>query len=224
MKLISFQPLSALQELERDGFLECKKELIDFQKVGPTYNWVLSKMHKNTEGSATYPLWCWVKCNNGICPPKRKGESVPSFEVKITFNKKEEEVFITDFKRYSFLLSNMYIPINYDDKISFDNELKSNNILLEELKAVARPDKFSKVRKDDLFLKTCEKIQKSFDRCITTDAKILQGCVWRIDKSDVEKIEILKKDGYRYGSLNHINKKGVRYDAKEDFYKTLKSK
>ena len=78
-----------------------------YQKNGITYKWVIDKMNENLENkfNTSYPIWCWVKCYNGICPPKRKGEPVKEFQVKITFNKKEDEVFITDFRRYSFLLN-----------------------------------------------------------------------------------------------------------------------
>ena len=40
-----------------------------------------------------YPVWCWVKCYNGICPPKIKGEKVEGLDVKITFHKEEKDVF-----------------------------------------------------------------------------------------------------------------------------------
>ena len=65
-------------------------------------------------------------------------------------------------------------------------------------------------------------IKESFDRCITKDSDILQGCVWRINKSEIEKIEILKDDGYTYGSLNYIRSNGERIDWQEDYYRLLK--
>ena len=47
---------------------------------------------KNTY-NAEYPMWAWAKCYNSICPPKHLGTPIESFQVKITFNKKEEDVF-----------------------------------------------------------------------------------------------------------------------------------
>lgn len=70
----------------------------------------MNKLMKN-QFNASYSLWCWVQCYNGICPSKRKGTKVDDFDVKITFHKEEKDIFITDYKRYSFLLNNMYIPI-----------------------------------------------------------------------------------------------------------------
>lgn len=169
-----------------------------------------------------YPIWCWVKFKNGICPPKHKGEPVKGFDVKITFNKPEEEVFITDFRRYSFLLNNVYIPKDLKDKENFDKELLKYNITKDELKAYVRPDKFETHRNDKDYLNICKKIHDRFDECITEDSDVLQGCIWRLNLNEVESIEFLNDDTYRYGSFNYVRTNGKRFDWKKDFYKTLK--
>ena len=130
MKLISFQSLEALKDLVNKGYLECNEEHIDFKKAGMTYSWISEKMHDQiqAEPHAKYPIWCWVKCYNGICPPRRKGQPVNGFYVKITFTKPKENVFITDFRRYSFLLNNVYIPDSFADKERFEKKLKKYNI------------------------------------------------------------------------------------------------
>ncbi|MBQ2938436.1 MAG: DUF3841 domain-containing protein [Clostridia bacterium] len=223
MKLVTFQTLEALKELLNTGYLECNEKYININKASSTYSWILKKMNEripNTD-NIKYPLWAWVKFKNGICPPKHKGEPVDGFEVKITFNKPNEEVFITDFRRYSFLLNNMYIPNNLKEKENFANELKENNITKEELKAFVRPDKYKTHRTDKLFLETCKKIENSFDRCITSDSDVLQGCVWRINLSEIEKIEILNDKNYTYGSFNYIRSNGKRFNWINDFYKKL---
>ena len=226
MKLITFQSLDAVKDLFEKGYLECNKSRIDIKKVGPTYYWVIEKMNKLVENefNSSYPLWCWVKCYNNIAPAKRKGEKVEGFDVKITFNKDKKDVFITDFRRYSFLLNNMYIPDNIEDKINFDKKLEKYNITKEDLKAYVRHDKYNEHRKDDGFLNICSEIRKSFDRCITENSDVLQGCVWRINLDEIESIEILNNDGYRYGSLNYIRSNGKRINWINDYYKKLKRK
>jgi hypothetical protein len=166
----------------------------------------------------SYPLWCWVKCYNYTCPPKRRGKK--TYDVKITFHKKDKDVFITDFRRYSFLLNNIYIPNNLKEKEMFDDKLKKYNITLDELKNYVRKDKPH--RNDKEFIEICKVTEKSFDRCITKNSNILQGCVWRINLDEVEKIEILKDDGYVYGALNYIRSNGKRINWQKDYYKNLK--
>ena len=169
-----------------------------------------------------YPIWCWVKCYDGICPPTVKGKRVEGFDVKITFNKKKEDIFITDYRRYSFLLKNMYIPDGIEDKEKFDNKLKESNISLEDLKVYVRKDKYFCHRTDKEFLEICDETQKIFYRCITEDSDVLQGCVWKIDKSEIESIEILPKDDNVYGSLNYVRENGKRFDWVEDYYTRIR--
>ena len=224
MKLVTFQTIEALKSLLNNGQLICDENLVDLEKNGFAYNWIVDKMNKKVPNNtnAKYPLWCWVKCYNGICPPRVKGERIFQYQVKITFHKDDKDVFITDFRRYSFILNNTYIPNSLDEKEKFDNELKSNNITQEELKMFARRDKYKTYRNDKKFLEMCRIINDTFDRCITRNSNILQGCIWNLSLSEVEKIEILPIDEYRYGSLNYIRSNGNRINWQEDFYKRLK--
>ena len=224
MKLVTFQTLEAVNDLFKKGYLECNKSKINMEKVGPTYKWVINKMNEKVLNSneVDFPIWCWIKCYNGICPPKKKGKRVDHFDVKITFNKDENDVFITDYRRYSFLLNNIYIPNTLNEKEEFDKKLKKYNITKEDLKAYVRKDKYKECRSDEGFINICKEIEKTFDRCITKDSDVLQGCVWKINLNEIEKIEILKDDGYCYGSLNYIRSDGKRINWQKDYYKLLK--
>lgn len=224
IKLVTFQSMAALKDLVNKGYLECDESKINLEKASPTYSWVLKKMNEHIENKehTKYPLWCWVRCFNNIYPPKRKGVPVEGFDVKIIFYKPKEEVFITDFRRYSFLLKNNYIPASLQDKAYFDKKLKQYNITLEELQAYVRKDKYNKHRTDKEYIEICEEIRDSFDRCITEESDILQGCVWRINLDEIESIEILNDKSYCYGSLNYVRKNGRRINWQEDFYKRLK--
>ena len=126
MRLVTFQSFEALKYLVNKGYLECNEKFINMKKAGHIYQWVLEKMNKQIENkyNTKYPIWCWVKCYNNICPQKHKGEPVKGFDVKITFKKDKKDVFITDFRRYSFLLNNVYIPNNIRDKEKFDKLLE----------------------------------------------------------------------------------------------------
>ena len=219
MKLVTFQSMDALKDLINKGYLECNNN-IDL-KNKRIYDYIVSKMNEKivNKYNTKYPLWCWLKCYNNICPPKHKGNKVDGFDVKITFNKDIKDVFITDFRKYSFLLNNKFIPNNLNELNIFNNELKKYNITDKELLDYIRNK--DNVRSDNNFIKMCKKIESSFDRCITTDSDILQGCIWRINLNEIESIEILKDDGYVYGSLNYIRSNGKRMDFIKDYYKKL---
>ena len=227
MELVTFQSMEALKYLVNNGYLVCDSKYINHAKSAKIYSWVIDKMKnypkdKNINVNVEYPIWCWVKCYNGIYPPtNKKAKKVSGFDVKITFEKKIEDIFITDFRRYSFLLNNVYIPNSKEDKLYFDNLLIENKITQEELKAYMRSDKYPTCRNDEKFLQVCKIIQSTFDRCITTDSNVLQGCVWDIKLQDIKKIEILNDD-YCHGSLNYIRSNGKRINWQENYYKKLK--
>ena len=129
---------------------------------------------------------------------------------------------MTDYRRFSFLLSNLYIPNSKNDLEDFNRRLREADITEEELKAYVRPDKYPNHRTDNTYLQICSEIRKSFDRCITDKSDVLQACVWQINLPEVENIEILEDDGKCYGSLNYIRDDGSRFDWHKDFYKKLK--
>ncbi len=224
MKLVTYQSLAATKVLLKDEFLICDAKYINTLKTNFAYNWIVEKMNKQIPNNdhVNYPIWCWVRCYNGISPKKKKGKPVDGFETKITFKKDKKDVFITDYRRYSFILNNLYIPKNITDKEKFDTILHDNHITREELKAYARNDKYSKHRTDKEFIKICNMIKESFDRCITEESNLLQGCVWKINLDEVEKIEFLNDNNYTYGSLNYIRANGKRFDWVDNYYKHLK--
>ena len=223
MKLITFQSYEALESLMSNKYLACDEEFIDMAKMGTAYEWIAERMREKIQCDcdSKYPIWAWVKCYNGICPPKHKGTKVGGFDVKITFKKGEKDVLVTDFRRYSFVLNNMYIPDSIQDKKKFDSLLEEKNITKEELRAYVRHDKYAEHRTDREFLDICKKIRESCDKCITVESNILQGCVWKISLDEVEKIEILHDNGYTYGSLNYKRCDGRRMNWMEDFYRKL---
>ena len=224
MKLVTFQSMEALKTLVNTGVLETDEKKIDLEKYGFSYQWITKQMERRVleKGNVQFPLWCWVKFKKGICPPKHRGSAVSGFDVKITFHKPEDEVFITDYRRYSFILNNIYIPKSIADQENFQKELDSHGVTSEDLRVVARPDKYGTCRNDTAFLAACQKIGDSFERCITKDSDTLQGCVWRIYLSEVESIELLHDSNYSYGTFNYKRKDGTRFDWVEDFYKLLK--
>lgn len=141
--------------------------------------------------------------------------------MKITFHKPENEVFITDYRRYSFLLNHVYIPDTLADKECFDEKMRRAGISPATLQEYVCKTKAVKCRNNLILLNFCEEIERTFDRCITADSDILQGCVWDIRLSEAERIEFLPYDGYCYGSLNHADRNGARKNWQEDFYRRL---
>lgn len=212
MKLITFQSESVLKELVTRGHWKCDPKYVDVSRYGSVYDWITAHMEHRIQrpSDIRYPVWCWVKFKNGICPPRHRGVSGPLPIIKITFNKRPEDVFVTDYRRYSFLLNYRYIPESLDDRRRFDEKLAQAGLENDASYEMCR--KFPAI---------CNEIEDSFQRCITSDSDVLQGCVWRVLLSDVEQIEFLRNGEYQYGTFNYTRKNGTRFNWIEDLYKKL---
>ena len=212
MELITFQPESILKELVEQGYLECNPQYVDTEKYGRVYDWIAGHMRRQIEAptGVQYPLWCWVRFKNSICPPRHKGQAKSKPGIRITFTKPPEDVFITDYRRYSFLLNYRYIPESLKDKLQFEEKL--GQIGLEKNAGRQSYGNYPEI---------CREIERSFERCITSDSDVLQGCVWRICLSEVKAIEFLRDPGFQYGTFNYLRKNGRRFDWIGDFYKKL---
>lgn len=148
--------------------------------------------------ASNFPIWCWVKCGRSTCPPRHKGAPAKGFEVKITFHKPESEILITDFRRYSFVMNNLYMPDSMADKARFDTA----NLAADERQ---------------------RQICASLVRCITGSSDVLQGCAWDVKLTEVERVEMLPNDGYCYGSLNDARADGTRRDWQREFYRLIEN-
>ncbi len=216
MELITFQPESALKELVERRYLECNSQYVDTERYGRVYDWIVSHMRRQIEKptGVQYPLWCWVKFKNSICPPRHRGQTISQSDsepkIRITFTKPPENVFITDYRRYSFLLNYRYIPESLNDQLQFEEKLGQHGL-----------EKNADWPSYRNCPEICREIEKSFERCITSESDVLQGCVWRIYLSEVREIKFLRDPEYQYGTFNYLRKNGRRFNWIRDFYKRL---
>lgn len=214
MELVTFQSEAVLKELVAHSYLRCDPKLVNVQRYGKVYDWITEHMSQQVESprGVRYPVWCWVKFKNGICPPRHRGTPGTEPQIKITFTKRREDVFITDYRRYSFLLNYRYIPESLEDKRQFEEML--GQFGLEKNAAI--PQAYQD------YPEISREIERSFQRCISSNSDVLQGCVWEVSLSDVTKIEFLRDTEYQYGTFNYLRKNGQRFHWIDDFYRRLR--
>ena len=218
MKLVTFQTKEAWKVLQKKGILIANVANIDLQKYGVPYDWIVDKMKKrqiSPQHGEKYPLWAWAKCGSSISPKKKKNinHTVQNL-VKITFEKPDKEVLVSDYIAYSFILNGQIVPKNKKEYISFLKEMEKKGISLEDLKNSVRHKNNSRIPID--------KIQKSWKRIFDLKSYIHQACIWNIKAEDVREVEILDDPNYLYGSTNAKRKDGSRPDWKEVYLTFLK--
>ena len=201
MKLVTFQTCRALSVLEKNGILTADVSYIDIPKYGMPYNWMITEMKNRNicpQNKELYPLWAWAKCGASIAPRKKKNTIGNAQDVvKIIFEKQDNDVLLSDYMAYSFLLSGHIVPKNRREYINFLNEIQKKNISLEDLKKIVRSQPV-----EQNVIKQFSKIQTTWKRVFDLKSHVYQACVWNIKMSEVLKIEVLSDTNYIYGSMN----------------------
>ena len=219
MKLVTFQTKKAYKILQKEGVLRADIAHTDLQKYGVPYDWVVGEMKKRKIlplNGEQYPLWAWAKCGASISPKKKKNtiHKVQDL-VKITFEKPDRDILLSDYMAYSFILNGQIVPKTRKDYASFLQHMEQQGISLEDLKNFARGQKVSpKV--------PISKIRKSWTRIFDLKSTVHQACVWNIKMQDVIKVEALDNSNYLYGTMNAKRKDGSRPDWKKVYLKFLK--
>ena len=223
MKLITFQSLDAFKQLTENGILKMPtmvNELINLKKYSVPYDFIVERMKQKipNEAGVKYPLWAWEKCGKLIAPRKRKNvlnkEQKP--KVKITFSKPNNQVLVSDYMAYSFILSGHIVPKTQKEYNQFLKKMKDLDISLDELKGFVRNEKTrSKVKQ--LFLE----IQKTWPRIFNPKSDVHQACVWDIKWEEVERVELCNDSKYLYNSMNPVRADGTRPDWKKEYLKFI---
>ena len=219
MKLITFQSLKAFQELKENKVLKMPSQvndLINLKKYGVPYDFMVERMKQkipNKEGTK-YPLWAWEKCGKLIAPRKRKNvlnkEQKP--KVKITFSKPDNQVLVSDYMAYSFILSGHIVPKTKKEYVQFLKKIETLGVSLDELKAFVRNEK-TRLKVKQLF----PEIQSTWTRIFSPKSNVHQACIWDIKWEEVEKVELCDDPHFLYNSMNPLRVDGTRPDWKKKY-------
>ena len=209
MKLITIQTKKAYEDLLKNGYLIANSQYINRLKYGVPYQYIVDNMqHIENPHKAEFPLWAWVRYGGFVSPPKNKllGFFAKDEDeiVRITFEKPDNQVLVSDYVKYHFLLTNEYLPHSFADLKKFEKQLQDANISKDDLLAYVRRDKFETYRKDKKFEEINQIIQKSHDNIFSDMGTFRQGTIWSIEKSEVKKVEIIcRKDCTKKASVDY---------------------
>ena len=219
MRLITFQSREALKVLQKEGILIANITNINLKKYGIPYDWMTGEMKKKgilPENGEKYPIWAWAKCGSSIAPKKKKNiNHTTQDKVKITFEKPDSEVLLSDYMAYSFLLSGHIVPNNKKEYTCFLNQMNRQGISLEDLKKFVRHEEINPHI-------PINEIQKTWSRIFNLKSYVHQACLWNIKLEDVQKVEVLNDSNYLYGAMNTKRRDGTRPDWKQKYLRFLK--
>lgn len=193
IKLWSIQYVDKLAIIKSKGKLTCLSNLYS-PEWDNEYKWMINQMEKRIGRSETqnqYPIWAWYQFEgvDKMKPDLRRKGLLPTGidGIRIEFEKKINEVLLSDFVLWHFPLS--YKSIIAESEIQEHKfEQKLEQLQLAHLKIEDMPKEIQ-----DEIINSWEKIfDINFEDPYYTNKKnekMIQACCWDIKESEIVKIE-----------------------------------
>lgn len=124
MRLYTIQPPEVLEELKVKKVFHSLPEKSSYYNpeddlnMIEAYDWMIAQMEsrigKRPEG-VIIPIWAWYRFDDESKPDMRKHKTKKPYCV-IQFEKNDNEVLLSDFDLWHFVLNNCYLPNTLDEK------------------------------------------------------------------------------------------------------------
>ena len=129
MILWTIQPLTVWKALQSKGQIQAREVFVD-KHFRPAYRWMRDQMRLRLgppPSSNSFPLWAWYQWQGASKkrPDLRFSGHLPSGEtgVLIEFLAEADEVLLSDFELWHYVLNYLYLPSSSRDEAQFDSVL-----------------------------------------------------------------------------------------------------
>lgn len=135
MKLWTIQPIETWELFNKQGYYHGTFEYI--MEFPEAYDWMKKQLViKIGINKEYYPVWAWVQKpdlrTSGHLDKGKKG-------VLLELNVDENEVLISDFDLWHYVLNYWYLPISEEDGDKFDKKLESKGLSYNKQKPLPEP-------------------------------------------------------------------------------------
>ncbi len=193
LKLWTIQEENKIDEISSNGKLICTSNNYS-KEWNKEYLWMVRQMKNrigNPKVKEQYPIWAWYQHQDSNKPKTdlRKSGHLPSETkgIRIEFEKKENEVLLSDFVLWHFpLCYKSIIASNEQDANKFESKLK--RLKLDKLNFAELPKKVQQeieISWDRIFDMNFEKIYYAHPK----NEKKIQACCWEIRAEEILKID-----------------------------------
>ncbi len=196
MILWTIQNYEVWEELQKTGKFCPKLDYVEDIFI-PSYKWLIEQMEmrlKNKPLNAETPLWAWYQWNNEKKkkPDLRYKRHLPygSKGILLTCDIADDQVLLSDFHLWHYVLNYWYLPLNKDDAELFEKDL-INQGLTPNMKPI--PEKVYHKR-------IVESWERIFDLALEDNEgystekskkdKSIQATFWELDINQVKDIKI----------------------------------
>lgn len=200
MKLSTYISEKAWMTLLDKGYLVCD----DIKHSEPdyffdAYAW-MGEQIKQRIGTAPLkaklPLWAWFRYYRSRWTAPTKGWRLEKGEklYRLTFEANDTDVLLSEFGDWHCVLNNAYFGISEEDYDQFDAEFEDRKLSTEEAAKKEARIRASWERIFDLDL------VKVFNGK-TQKAECIQACLWKIELSQVTKVQPYVSTGYKWKTI-----------------------
>lgn len=188
MRLWTIQPISVLNIINETGEYFVNEDYIS-EYFKPAYQWMRTKMKEKIgepkNKKIFFPVWAWhTTLFNHKKPDLRKNVYGKKDEwyVCIEIEIPDEEVVLSDFESWHFVLNNSYLIAECYDEESYDKEYR-------RIESLNKEERNNAIRKswDEIFN------IKPFCNDFMCRGRYIQATFWGIKKEQVKKIWFYKE-------------------------------
>ena len=197
MKLWTLQPIEWYDKLCRNGIICGESKHIELTKEEENfdyaYDWMIQEMKArigDCKNVGDYPIWAWYQYENH---KKRRPDLRCSgfFEkgtkaVRIEFEKAEQDVLLSDFDLWLYVLNYWYIPDTEEESLHFDKLLEESGVNF-----IDKEDYTPEMRQlvEDSWTKIFDMNYSSKDLADPFEKKSIQATFWQLSVDDITKVD-----------------------------------
>lgn len=144
MKLWTIHPVEVWEWLQQQGFYRGAKELV-YEDFLDSYDWFIIEMEKRLgprPEKESYPVWAWKQWNGVHIRPDLRFSSFlekGTRGVRLEIDIPDEQVVLSDFDKWHYVLNYWYLEENEEDGELFDKEIKKRGLDYYQQKPLPDP-------------------------------------------------------------------------------------
>lgn len=182
MKLWTIQSSEFYEKLKTDGSIIIPIDSgFVYEDFKQAYNWIRKKMN-----ITNYPIWAWYKFEGKIGPRDMRcsGYAKRGTElIQIEFDADDNDVILSDFELFHYVLNYWYLPNNEEDDDKFIDKYERNGFTLHDVQNLEMETEFLRLIRRE--------IEESWDKILDINknsSTCIQACVKELNINQVSNI------------------------------------
>ncbi len=194
MELWTIQTFEAWEQTIREGVLYGSREYAEPDFI-PAYLWMSQQMRMKlplpTDSKAERPVWAWYQYRdiNKRKPDLREGAHLPrgTKGVRIKFLKENQQVLLSDFDLWHYVLNYWYLPATLSEGEDFEERLSQQGLSFYDSNPL--PDAKCHRMIEDSWQRIFDLNWENEELVLPSHKKSIQATCWALRLEEVQQID-----------------------------------